>query len=99
MQVPVAIALYFGGSIAMHLFQQDAIVSAVRLCALCYLPKVAQALAAPCPAAMHTMQDANGCLWCVQLVQTYTRGMLPGLWPYIWSCVIMKVCSHIECSS
>ena len=28
---------------------------------------------------------------CVQLVQIYTRGMLPGLWPYIWSCVIMKV--------
>ena len=28
---------------------------------------------------------------CAQLVQTYTRGMLPGLWPYIWSCVIMKV--------
>lgn len=50
-------------------------------------------------AAMHTMQDADGCLWCVQLVQTYTRGMLPGLWPYIWSCVIMKVSSHIECSS
>ena len=45
------------------------------------------------------MQDADGCLWCAQLVQTYTRGMLPGLWPYIWSCVIMKVSSHIECSS
>ncbi len=34
MQVPVAIALYFGGSIAMHVFQQDAVVSTVRLCAL-----------------------------------------------------------------
>ena len=31
----MAIALYFGGSIAMHVFQQDAIVSAVRLSALC----------------------------------------------------------------
>ncbi|CAK0774062.1 hypothetical protein CVIRNUC_004130 [Coccomyxa viridis] len=50
--VPVAVALFYGGPIAMHVFQQDAAVSG--------------------------------------LVQTYTRGMLPGLWPYIWSCVIMK---------
>ncbi|BDA44364.1 probable multidrug and toxin extrusion protein 1 [Coccomyxa sp. Obi] len=25
-----------------------------------------------------------------KLVAVYTRGMIPGLWPYIWSCVIMK---------
>ena len=93
----MAIALYFGGSIAMHVFQQDAIVSAVRLSALCLA--LFQRLWCTLSAAMHTMQDADGCLWCAQLVQTYTRAMLPGLWPYIWSCVIMKVSSHIECSS
>ena len=27
----------------------------------------------------------------LQLVEVYCRGMIPGLWPYILSCVIMKV--------
>lgn len=32
-------------------------------------------------------------VWVVvlQLVGIYCRGILPGLWPFIWSLVIMKV--------
>ncbi len=33
----------------------------------------------------------NHTTFLLQLVAVYTRGMIPGLWPYIWSCVIMKV--------
>ena len=40
---------------------------------------------------LSALMEHRSLLCCVQLVQTYTRGMLPGLWPYIWSCVIMKV--------
>ena len=31
----------------------------------------------------------------VQLVQIYCRGILPGLWPFIWSLIIMKVLSSL----
>ena len=92
MQVPVALALFYGGPLAMHVFKQDAVVSAVRFCP-------------PWPVSgLHNVVwldwriEQETYLCClVQLVQTYTRGMLPGLWPYIWSCVIMKV--HKLCST
>lgn len=32
LQVPVAVALFYGGPIAMHVFKQDAVVSAVSSC-------------------------------------------------------------------
>ena len=97
----MAIALYFGGSIAMHVFQQDAIVSAVRLSALCLIlfQRIVEELAAPC---------LQPCIQCKMLMavfgaRSWSRHTLAGcclaLWPYIWSCVIMKVSSHIECSS
>jgi hypothetical protein len=34
----------------------------------------------------------------VQMVGTYCRGIIPGLWPYIWSTIIMKVsCANERC--
>ena len=30
---------------------------------------------------------------CMQLVGIYCCGILPGLWPFIWSLIIMKVIS------
>ena len=37
MQVPVFLALFYGGSIAMHVFKQDAAVSAVSCCLAWFL--------------------------------------------------------------
>jgi hypothetical protein len=50
------------------------------------------------PAPCQALQQSSMCkpkeietFHLLQLVAVYTRGMIPGLWPYIWSCVIMKV--------
>ena len=89
-QLPMAFALYHGGFIAVHVFRQDEAVARVRL----VTPPHSQPYQ-PCQTRSRTWcmmgcKSGEACVAWVQLVEIYTQGMLPGLLPYILSCVIMK---------
>ena len=85
------LALFYGGPIAMHVFKQNA----SHIC--CKLPASScLCLQAITMSGCHIWQRMgsrrdNDVLSLCSLYKHTRGGMVPGLWPYIWSCVIMKV--------